>query len=311
MPGKESSSVAQPAWVSFMNKAQLLAAYFEQQAQLGTPAYIFSDSFSIADIVSDNGHKSAAKKKESPKADIKHNVQKKAISSPSPMQPTARKPLDATQLVGQQHITAPLSHSVPLTGKRAELAEYMYKVRTCTNCPLGNLRKRFVFGSGNAEARIMVIGEAPGADEDMQGLPFVGAAGHKLTDMLTAINLDRKHDVFISNIIKCRPPGNRTPETSEILSCIPILLQQITIIAPKAILLLGKVAAQGLLKKTDSIAHLRTATHSYNDIPVIVTYHPSALLRNPDYRKPAWEDLQKLQTLLKEIGLYDTTAAGK
>jgi len=292
-----------------MNKAQLLVAYFEQQAQLGTPAYIFSDSFPLADIVPDNGNNSTTKKKEPSKADINRNIQKKAVSSP--MQPTARKPLTATQLVGQQHTTAPLSRSVPLTGKRAELAEYMYKVRTCTNCPLGNLRKRFVFGSGNAEARIMVIGEAPGADEDMQGLPFVGAAGHKLTEMLTAINLDRKHDVFISNIIKCRPPGNRTPETSEILPCLPILLQQITIIAPKAILLLGKVAAQGLLKKTDSIAHLRTTMHSYNDIPVIVTYHPSALLRNPDYRKPAWEDLQKLQTLLKEIGIYDTTAAGK
>jgi DNA polymerase len=179
------------------------------------------------------------------------------------------------------------------------------------NCPLGQLRNHFVFGSGNAEAAVMVIGEAPGADEDMQGLPFVGAAGQLLTKMLGAIALDRKQHVFISNIIKCRPPNNRTPESSEILSCMPIISRQLDIIAPKAILLLGKVAAQALLGKADSISHFRTQIHHYNDIPVIVTYHPAALLRKPEYRKPTWEDLKKLQQLLKETGTYDTTAAGK
>jgi len=292
-----------------MNNINLITAYFGQQAELGVPPHIFSESFSVANLFPTN----------TPGINKKTPQQSLSVSRLPAATKTAQssftaapfKPLTAVQLLGQQTTPAAQKPAAPLSGKRAILAELMYEVRTCMNCPLGKLRKHFVFGSGNADAQVMIIGEAPGAEEDIQGLPFVGAAGQLLTKMLSAIDLDRKQYVFISNIIKCRPPKNRTPESSEILSCMPIISRQIDIIAPKVILLLGKVAAQALLEKADSITHLRAVTHSYKGIPVFVTYHPAALLRNPGYRKPTWDDLQKLQQLLKETGTYDTTAANK
>jgi DNA polymerase len=162
-----------------------------------------------------------------------------------------------------------------------------------------------VFGTGNPEALFMVIGEAPGEEEDLQGQPFVGAAGALLTKMLSAIDIDRKKHVFIANILKCRPPQNRNPETAEVQACSGILSRQIEIIAPKVILLLGRIAAHALLDTTDSISKMRSSTHEYKGIPVFVTYHPAALLRNDSYRRPAWEDLQKLQKILKDVGVYD------
>lgn len=187
--------------------------------------------------------------------------------------------------------------------KRAALRMLYYK--GCNNCSLSQTRKTFVFGAGVANAPVMVIGEAPGADEDEQGLPFVGTAGQLLANMLSAISLDRNKNVFISNILKCRPPENRTPESSEILSCMPILEKQIAIIQPKALLLLGRIAAHSVLGLTDSIAKLRSKTHLYKGIPAMVIYHPAALLRNPEYKRPTWEDLQKFQILLTDIGGYD------
>ena len=154
----------------------------------------------------------------------------------------------------------------------------------------------------------MVIGEAPGEEEDLQGQPFVGAAGALLTKMLAAIDIDRKKHVFITNVLKSRPPQNRNPEPSEILACSPILSRQIDIIAPKVILLLGRIAAHAILQSSDSISKLRARVHEYRGISVFVTYHPAALLRNDEYRRPAWEDLQKLQMTLKEIGVYDAQA---
>lgn len=149
----------------------------------------------------------------------------------------------------------------------------------------------------------MVIGEAPGSEEDNQGLPFVGEAGQLLTKMLAAIGLDRNKDVFITNVLKCRPPENRNPETSEVLACIPLLLTQIAVIKPKAILILGRIAAHALLGCTDSIAKLRSKVHDYNGIPLMVVYHPAALLRNAEYKKPAWEDLQKFKVLMESLGI--------
>lgn len=150
----------------------------------------------------------------------------------------------------------------------------------------------------------MIIGEAPGQEEDEQGLPFVGAAGKLLTTMLQAIGLDRANDTFITNVIKCRPPDNRNPESAEIITCIPLLKQQIDIIRPKAILLLGRIAAHAVLERTDSIAKLRTRVFDYTGIPCMVIYHPAALLRNAEYKRPAWEDLQQFQKLLASLGVY-------
>ncbi len=189
--------------------------------------------------------------------------------------------------------------------KRAALKQLYFGLQECRKCGLSRIRRKMVFGAGNAAASLMIIGEAPGEDEDRQGLPFVGLAGQLLTKMLGAIDLDRQKDTFITNILKCRPPGNRNPEDSEILSCRPIVEQQIEIISPKAILLLGRIAAHELLKTKESIARLRTQIHTYKDIPTVVTYHPAALLRNQQYKKPAWENLQKLQKILRDMGVYE------
>ncbi len=184
--------------------------------------------------------------------------------------------------------------------KRAALVELFHEVKNCKGCSLGATRKKLVFGSGNAGASLMVIGEAPGYDEDMKGLPFVGKAGALLTKMMSAINLDREKDLFITNVMKCRPPENRDPNSSETLACMPILKRQISIIKPKAILVLGRVAAKEILGEANSISQMRTTIHNYNGIPAVVTYHPAALLRNEQYKRPAWEDLQKLSRILKD-----------
>ncbi len=180
-------------------------------------------------------------------------------------------------------------------------------VKDCQDCPLGARRNKFVFGSGNAHAPLLIVGEAPGAEEDAQGVPFVGAAGELLTSMLGAIGLDRKKDVFITNILKCRPPGNRAPESSEISACNRILTAQIDIIRPRAFLLLGRIAAHALLNSADSIASLRKKSHAVNGVPAFVTYHPASLLRNLEYKRPAQEDLQNLKAFLLETGAYAAT----
>jgi DNA polymerase len=191
--------------------------------------------------------------------------------------------------------------AVPPPQPRAPLAptsleEFRATICECLNCPLGHTRKSFVFGSGNPNADIMVIGEAPGADEDEQGLPFVGRAGQLLTKILEAIELQRD-EVYICNILKCRPPNNRKPLASETDQCEPYLWQQIALIKPKYILALGLTAANTLLKNKASMSELRGRTHDYQGIPTIVTYHPAALLRNPEWKKLAWEDVKYLRTL--------------
>jgi len=169
----------------------------------------------------------------------------------------------------------------------------------CQKCPLGRTRNKFVFGVGNPNADVVVIGEAPGADEDATGEPFVGMAGQLLTKILAAINFSRE-DVFICNILKSRPPGNRTPERSEVDQCIPYLYKQLDLIKPKFILAVGLTAANGLLNKKASMRELRGKVHDYHGITMIVTYHPAALLRNPQWKRPTWEDVQHLRRLYDE-----------
>jgi DNA polymerase len=180
-----------------------------------------------------------------------------------------------------------------MAGKNS-LQELHETMRECLRCPLGEKRKNFVFGSGNPEADIMFVGEAPGADEDQQGLPFVGRAGQLLTKMIESIKLSRG-EVFISNILKCRPPGNRDPLPSEIEKCEPILLRQIELIRPKIICALGRISGQTLLRTNATLGALRGKVHDYHGIKLIVTYHPAALLRNPQWKRPTWEDLKFLR----------------
>lgn len=178
----------------------------------------------------------------------------------------------------------------------SSLAVLESRICSCMNCVLGGTRNKFVFGSGNPNADIMVIGEAPGADEDDQGLPFVGRAGQLLTKILEAVSLQRD-EVYICNILKCRPPNNRKPLTGETETCEPYLHKQIDLIKPRFLLALGLTAANTLLRNKESMTSLRGKIHDYHGIKTIVTYHPAALLRNPDWKKHAWADVQYLRSL--------------
>ena len=184
------------------------------------------------------------------------------------------------------------------------LAELNSSICECQKCALGATRIKFVFGVGNPNADIVLVGEAPGADEDAQGEPFVGRAGQLLNKILEAIHFKRE-EVYICNILKCRPPNNREPQPGETEQCEPYLWKQLEIIKPKIILCLGRISAQVLLKTTESLTKLRENVHDYRGIPLMVTYHPAALLRNPNWKRPAWEDVQKLRKM------YDEMMAGK
>jgi DNA polymerase len=174
-------------------------------------------------------------------------------------------------------------------------------VSSCTKCGLHSTRTQTVFGVGDEKADWMLIGEAPGAEEDRLGDPFVGQAGKLLDNMLAAIGLSRRKNVYIANVLKCRPPGNRNPTPEEVAQCSPHLLQQIALIKPKLILAMGRFAAQTLLKTDASISSLRGRVHSYAGVPLIVTYHPAYLLRTLEDKAKAWEDLlfarRTMQTL--------------
>ena len=170
----------------------------------------------------------------------------------------------------------------------------------CMKCPLGDTRKNFVFGTGNPKADALILGEGPGAEEDEQGIPFVGRAGKLLNDILKAIKFER-NEVYIANIVKCRPPGNRAPSPSEMDTCIPYLKKQIELVDPKLILCVGLTAAHGLLHNNDSLTNLRGKVFEYEGRKVMVTYHPAALLRNPNWKRGCWEDVQAFRKLYDEI----------
>jgi uracil-DNA glycosylase family 4 len=180
----------------------------------------------------------------------------------------------------------------------SELTAIREDIGDCTRCKLCNLgRKQIVFGVGNPNADLMFVGEAPGRDEDLQGIPFVGRAGQKLTQIIEAIGLKRD-DVYIANVIKCRPPDNRNPEPDEVESCEPFLFRQVDTIKPKVIVALGTFAAKSLLKTTDSISRLRGRVYDYRGAKLVPTFHPAFLLRNPSCRREVWEDMKKVRSLL-------------
>jgi DNA polymerase len=172
----------------------------------------------------------------------------------------------------------------------------------CTRCKLSRTRKNIVFGVGNPDAHLVFVGEAPGADEDRTGEPFVGAAGQLLTKMIEAMGLGRD-DVYICNILKCRPPGNRNPEPDEIEQCEPFLKKQLAAIRPRMIVALGKFAAQCLLRSDAPISRLRGQWKQYEGIPLMPTYHPAFLLRTPSAKREVWADLQQVMGRLDELGI--------
>jgi DNA polymerase len=172
----------------------------------------------------------------------------------------------------------------------------------CTRCKLHALgRKQIVFGTGNPNADLMFVGEAPGADEDEQGVPFIGRAGQLLTKIIESIGLARQ-DVYIANVIKCRPPGNRNPEPDEIAQCEPFLLRQIQSVRPKVIVALGTFAAQALLRTDAPISRLRGTFHDYHGAKLLPTFHPAYLLRSPERKRDVWEDMKKVRAVLAESG---------
>ena len=195
---------------------------------------------------------------------------------------------------------APVNAAAPADPERtAQLAALAATAAGCTKCRLAEGRSRVVFGSGHPNAGLMLVGEAPGAEEDRQGLPFVGAAGELLTKILQAIDL-RREEVYIANVVKCRPPGNRDPQPDEVAACRGYLEKQIALVQPKVLVALGRVAAQTLLGNESPIGQMRGRWYQVRGVPAMVTYHPAALLRNPALKRPTWEDMQQVRDRLRE-----------
>ena len=179
-----------------------------------------------------------------------------------------------------------------------DLISFNDEIKNCLKCDLGKTRKKFVFGVGDFNASLLLVGEAPGEQEDLSGEPFVGRAGKLLDKMLSAINRSRENDVFICNVLKCRPPDNRDPSKEEISKCEPYLVNQIDLIQPKLIVALGRVAGKTLLGVDNSLKDMRNTIHSYHGTNLIVTYHPAALLRNSNWKPDAWNDFKWIRTLI-------------
>jgi DNA polymerase len=224
------------------------------------------------------------------------------ITLPKP----ARKPQPAKLIVPTPPVRKldglPASPSVSLFETMNKIAgdslpKILADIGDCTRCKLHRGRTKLVFGDGNPKAELVFVGEGPGRDEDAQGLPFVGRAGKLLTQMIEAMGLQRK-DVYICNVVKCRPPENRTPEKDEVETCSPFLLRQLDAIAPKVIVCLGSVAAQTLLQTNRGISHFRGEWLDFRGKKLLATYHPAYLLRNPSAKGEVWKDLQKVMAVL-------------
>ena len=222
----------------------------------------------------------------------------------SAQEPVVAEAPPSTELrTGAAFRSSPVTDSDDRRGTimRMEWAELKARVAGCTDCPLHATRKKTVFGVGDENAGWLFVGEGPGADEDAQGEPFVGQAGKLLDNMLVAIGLKRGANVYIANILKCRPPGNRNPEPHEALQCEPYLHRQIELIRPRLIVALGKVAAANLLASDASVGSMRGRIHRYRGISLIVTYHPAYLLRNLADKAKAWDDLCFAARTMKDL----------
>jgi uracil-DNA glycosylase len=226
-------------------------------------------------------------------------------SSVNPSRAAARPasaPVPAPVAVAPAVSAAPIAVAEEASPRLAELAALAGVAAGCTRCRLAEGRIKVVFGSGNPDAELMFVGEGPGADEDRQGLPFVGAAGELLTKIIQAIEKTRE-EVYIANVVKCRPPGNRDPQPDEVATCRGYLDKQIALVRPKILVALGRVAALTLLGNdvgSDApIGRMRGQWFQVQGIPTMVTYHPAALLRNPALKRPTWEDMQQVRDFLR------------
>jgi uracil-DNA glycosylase family 4 len=285
-----------------------LRQYLEQRKEMGESDLVL-DNLSVDDLMKVVGAPRGLSPSPRPETGVQARVaESRAASSsgpaapkegklgfnpstlrPSPPPPAKTDPADQTpiQVGGSISDAAEATHARVLTS----LAEVATAVAACKLCTLHATAKNPVPGEGNPEAKFVCVGEAPGATEDETGRPFIGQAGQLLTKILAAINLQRE-DVFICNVLKHRPPGNRNPQPDEIAVCSPYLLKQLALLQPRVILALGTFAAQTLLQTTRPIGKLRGQIHRFHGVPLVVTYHPAALLRNPNWKRPTWEDVQ-------------------
>ena len=242
----------------------------------------------------------AAQPAPDPRSPRRRTVQTQQQAEPVQAREDAhRNPTHAAASQGVQEIQPPSPPPRdPLA--RLSLAELEAVAKRCTECRLHRGRTHVVFGVGNPHAELMFVGEAPGRDEDLQGEPFVGRAGQLLTRIIEAIGMQRQ-DVYIANVIKCRPPNNRNPEADEISRCEPYLIRQIALVKPRLIVALGTFAAQMLLKTKLPISQLRGRFHTYQGVRVMPTFHPAFLLRNPERKRAVWEDMQMVQRELRQL----------
>jgi DNA polymerase len=214
----------------------------------------------------------------------------------APLEPTPKITVAAPAVLPAAQRTAVAGADAPLWQALRE------EVLRCTRCPLHLTRTQGVFGVGPERADWLVVGEAPGAEEDRRGEPFVGAAGQLLDAMLKAIGLDRTSNVYIANVLKSRPPGNRDPKPEEVSACLPYLQRQVELLQPKIMLAVGRIAAQSLLRTESPLGRLRSQVHRFASIPLVVTYHPAYLLRSPAEKRKAWEDLKFARGIYQQLG---------
>jgi DNA polymerase len=320
-----------------MDARDRLREYLEQRRELGESEFVL-DGLSVEDALSALGVRGTIPTKPSPRearesgpvsGDWREALRSVGVDQPgkpaTTAKPAGEPPVaEATpEKVGRYEMPKPLGPSESATGELKtgivvghaiapgegplpnleSIDAIAQAVATCTACSLYSGAKNPVPGEGNPRAGFVCVGEAPGATEDETGRPFVGAAGQLLTKILAAINLARE-DVFICNVLKHRPPGNRNPAPDEIKACSPYLLRQLELLQPRVILALGTFASQTLLQTTQPIGKLRGQVHRYYGVPLIVTYHPAALLRNPSWKRPTWEDVQ----LARRV--FDSAASG-
>ena len=289
-----------------MTSADLLARYLRQRKDLGESELIF-EGLPLEGWASIETSRATVRGPATPPAGVSPSAvrfQDSSSASEVPVRPASSR---AGTLVepgtSAMESAARSPAALQTTGLEkvavgvGPLAELKSLADSCTACGLAQSRRSVVFGEGNLQADLIVVGEAPGADEDASGRPFVGAAGRLLDLLLASVGLPRE-TVYICNVLKCRPPGNRNPAPLEVDACSHLLHGQISTIRPKAILACGTFAAQTLLTSTDALGKLRTTSHVYQGVPLIPTYHPAALLRNPSWVRSVWADLQRLRQIL-------------
>ena len=275
-----------------MDAKEKLRRYLEQRRDLGESELIL-DSMTVEDALRTIGAAGGTPKAQSLRERASQGDDWRTMLRPDAPE-AATKPVPEALTAASGGESELFNSEIMRLSSLKAIAE---AVESCTRCPLYKTANKGVPGTGAAKARLVCVGEAPGANEDETGLPVVGAAGNLLTKILAAVELTRE-EVFITNVVKHRPPGNRNPMPNEIEACSPYLVRQLELIKPKVIVAFGTFAAQTLLNTKTPIGKLRGEVHRYHGIPLVVTYHPAALLRNPSWKRPTWEDVKLARRIL-------------